>query len=324
MSFRRRPASPSIRVMGSLFLVGALVLIALANAPEAAGGRSQRGGLLSGGRSGPRAVDPLQGRPTATTESVETRKLVFPATRSRSFELKASHGYILNVFDLGGQIVLEARTQDRRVEYSARSEGRGNLVKARFGSLGSIDMEFIPEKDARHSREPGCRGRGAIVQPGRFVGRFRWRGEKGFSSAETRLAHGTFIQKAREVCSVRVVPRPVFLLARSRRPSGRSISIETEMSESQVVVDAVVEEAHSKMTIRRGLVSVGPEGVINAEPDGSTSVKPGQPFSGSAEFVPGSGGDARWLGSLAGEFAGLGNIRLAGEDFHAWRSFSGR
>jgi hypothetical protein len=244
---------------------------------------------------------------------------VFPARHSRSFELRASHGYHLTVVDLGPRVVLEVRTEARRVEYSARSAGRGNHIKARFGTLGFVDMRFDPEEEARHVKEPGCRGPGGFAQRGEVVGRFRWRGEKGFSFAAANRAPGIAINAPREVCRVRTLPHPVALFARSRLPSGRTVTVETEVIESHVDVTALVKESRDGLRIRRGLVSVRPRSAVSVNENGSVIVNPGPPFSGSAEFVPASAPQGGWRGSLDGEFAGLGNVRLAGRAFRAWR-----
>lgn len=244
---------------------------------------------------------------------------VFPARHSRSFTLRASHGYHLTVLRFGQRVVLEVRTEARKVEYSARSMGRGNNIKARFGSLGFVNMQFEPEEEVRRGKEPGCRGSGGSVQRGEFVGRFRWRGEKGFSSAAAHRAPGTVINAPREVCRVRILPRPLALFARSRLPSGRAVTVETEVIESHVDVIAIVKESREGLVIRRGLVAARPLDAVGVDPDGGVVVDPGSPFSGSAEFVPGSAGQGGWLGSLHGEFAGLGNVRLAGANFQAWR-----
>jgi hypothetical protein len=256
----------------------------------------------------------------AAVDTPASARNVIAGQVSRSFEIQATRGYRLAVFSVGHAVVLEVRNQAARVEYTARSLGRGNHISARFGRLGFVDMTFVPgESPRRTTSEPGCRGRGGVVQRGRFVGVLRWHGEHGFSSARARSARGIYIKSSRATCHTRNVPVGLFVMAKAESPIGRTTLLDAFTIEQRLEVAASIEESEGQLTVARHVFSAGPADLVTYEPEGRIVLSPAPPFSGSAEFVPGAEGTGSWLGSLSAEFPGLGRVSLAGSPFRAWQ-----
>lgn len=246
-----------------------------------------------------------------------TKATIVPGGSTRSFEVEASHGYSVTVYDVGRAVLLEARNSSSRVEYTAVARGRGNRIKARFGSLGFVDMRFLPGERPRHAIEPGCHGRGGLVQRGQVVGDFRWRGEGGYSSAKAHTARGLYVRRTRETCRTVPGPEQQVIFAHAEAPSGQVTDVEAMIIGAHLSIAATVEEREAGMIVDRHLLSRYRSGTARSEPNGAVFLSAGPPFRGSAQFDPEVGSNGSWLGSLSGDFPGLGGVPLAGPEFSA-------
>ena len=253
---------------------------------------------------------------------------VFPGQRWQTFQVRASNGYTFFVRSIGrDRVSVEAISGQAHVSYIAPADVTGDSISANVPRLGRLAMSFHPSAPVLPSSEPqgDCRGRHALIQNGTFVGRFRWRGERGYTSASATKATGYRVHSFREVCKGEgagvgdeglIVP---LLVARSRTPA-RFAEVQAyrrEESEPPSFI-AFMKETRFRLEISRLLM--GGSGTIDIASSGVIKVAPRAPFSGIAEFQPERGAAGSWTGTLTAVFPGRGRISLAGPTFSAWRS----
>lgn len=307
------------KVLGALVICFAIVLAVptLSGAGQASGLPGLRRTFQSLNRRGARRLGmAVRSRPGYT---------VVPGGRSRFFEISGSNGYRVAVYALGRNVVLDARSKVGRVEFEAKTEGHGRRIKARFGHLGFVNMRFLPASRPKITTEPqgDCRGRRALVQPGRFRGVFRWHGEGNFSSANARTVEGLSVHSFREVCKganagigndQTVGPS----LVAKGAIAGRTVETEVfVLGEGEPGFFTEVAESTGALKIRRFVSAIGGSDSFTVAPSGAVSVAPPKPFFGTAEALLEGGSRGTWTGDLSAEFPGVGRLVLAGPQFYA-------
>lgn len=83
--------------------------------------------------------------------------------------------------------------------YLAHGKATPTSIKASFGDRGKIELRFRPSGRELHaSRHAGCRrpSNNVVAKFGLFVGELRFRGEGGYTSAETHRVHGGTVDLA--------------------------------------------------------------------------------------------------------------------------------
>lgn len=314
MSDSRLRASIEIRRLGVLMVAVSCLAVGAARADVKTQPRRAFPGELS--RS-PSLPSPMVQDAAGATPFGRT---VTSGGTSRSFEIQANHDYRAAVYAVGHAVLLEVRNQAARVEYTAPNLGRGNHVKARFGQLGVLNMRFVPaETPKRTTSDPGCHGRAGFVQRGRFLGVLRWHGERGFSSVDVHSADGRYQKTFRAVCQTRRSSERPLILAEAETPSDRTTTVEAWTVAQRLELTAAVQESEGPMTVSRHLLGGGAIALVHSERGGRIALSPPAPFSGLAEFVPEAGRSGSWLGSLSGQFPGIGSVSLAGPAFRALR-----
>jgi hypothetical protein len=235
---------------------------------------------------------------------------------SWSFTIPGSHGYEVSVSAAPGYLTVFVDGRSSDVEYLVRTRDRSQgMLEGDIGEFGKIAMRFVPSESPRRSDEPnGCHGHRPVVQKGHFVGRFWFRGEDGYTSVSVRRAVGYYEHGFRGLCQGPVgEPLRPNLTARAATRS-RSISVAVYFREYEVSTDAEVVEHVEGIRIWRFVGLAGPLSASSFEPDGSIFISPPSPFSGSAEYTPGSSGGS-WVGNLSADFPGIGPLGLAGPRF---------
>jgi hypothetical protein len=83
--------------------------------------------------------------------------------------------------------------------YLAHGRATPTSIHASFGDRGRIDLDFRPSgREIHASRQAGCRrpSGNTIAKLGLFLGELRFRGEGGYTSAETHRVHGGTVNLA--------------------------------------------------------------------------------------------------------------------------------
>jgi len=257
---------------------------------------------------------------------------VYPASQYRFLHSLGTHGTDIAVSaSADGRVEISA-FQLRRLqvaEYIARGSVTPRRIKARFGSIGQIDMGWTPTSKQEVTSEPqgDCRGRKALIQQGIWEGTFSFRGEHGYTKADVKRVSGIAVHSFREVCKgpdagdENSTPPEETLLAHSRR--GRhevDFQAATRAARGGRIEEfnAALTERRPKLLIRRSTFAGGWAVVGQFDFDGTTGsarVAPPKPFLGSAELDPTA--TETWHGDLVVPFLGVGPVALAGPDFKA-------
>jgi hypothetical protein len=217
--------------------------------------------------------------------------------------------------------------------YQVPATVTADTVKARFGSLGEVDLHYAP----RRGGDPDCSG--AENGEATFDGTFTFTGENGYIHIDVDHAVGGFqVYPEPKSCSQarrlrRVVPyspsysskgatlhasagsrrhgpyRELLVLDGGRRPHGGT--------EGALV--GQVWEAREGMSIGRGGQVPLRAGAFRwSLKSGVATLTPPAPFTGSAHFVRPPGGRSTWTGSLGVPVLGGEPVELAGPKFHAY------
>jgi hypothetical protein len=256
---------------------------------------------------------------------------VYPASKYQVFSIHGTHGSEVFVAVSPGGLVEVTVFQLRKsgiVEYAVRGSYEDDQIKARFPGLGRIKMRWKPSGKPEVTDEPqgDCVGRKALIQEGRFVGRFSFRGERGYTEAKAKRVEGRTIQTFREVCKgTDAGPQPStsseeILTADNRGDGKREIGFEAWSKEewgSRIEgFEAVLIERRRDIGIRRFTFSGGEPVAgqfIFDNQARSALVAPPGPFNGSAELTDSP--SERWTGNLSVSFLGVGRVSLAGPGF---------
>jgi hypothetical protein len=226
--------------------------------------------------------------------------------------------------------------------YAVRNRGdlQRGVVRARFGSLGRVDLRFRPTGRLRRD-EPrsGCEGGSETIRYGSFVGHLSFRGKGNYfhvssSRGEAYLAHSPRLRcepgRAEEAPprSLRryASPLPLFpddrsiaLLYASGHSHGRQVGItavHTEGSPPGAEVQLGILESGHGMAIGHGLYLTRARGTLltslPGEHPATATLAPPAPFFGKAVY---SEEDGAWSGSLGVRLGGV-TAQLTGPDFH--------
>jgi len=282
----------------------------------------------------------------------EGRFEVQPADTSGLLRLGKQKGYRIALYMPNDRVVIFYALRSARSEgglysltysvYAVRNRGdleRG-VVRARFGSLGSVSLRFRPSGRIRtHEPQPGCEGSSETTEYGRFLGHLDFRGKGDYfhvSSAKgeasiarfprLRCERGEALESEPRSLRKNVAPRPLFrdddsiaLLYSSTRRHGRYAGITAmhpEGSPPGADVELGVVEPRRGMAIGHGVYLEGSRGTLLTSLPGAhpatATLAPPAPFYGEGVYSEQSGA---WTGTLGVRLAGL-NLPLTGPGFH--------
>jgi len=267
-------------------------------------------------------------------------------------DLGREKGYRLALYMPTARVVVFYAFRARRVRgeslgfgyslYATRNRGDldQGVVRARFGSLGRIDLHFRPTGRLRRDEpQSGCEGGSTTARYGSFAGHLSFRGKGNYfhvssSKGEAYVLHSPRLEceagRAEEAqpTSLRkyVAPTPLLsdnhsiaLIYASARDHGRHVGIAAvheEGSPPGADVQLEIVESGPGMAIGHGLYLEGSPGTLltslPGEHPAAATLAPPAPFFGKGVY---SEKDESWSGSLGVKLAGL-TVPLTGPDFH--------
>jgi hypothetical protein len=290
--------------------------------------------------------------PAAHPRHVEFRP---PAARA-TLDLGDHDGYELGiVFEEPDYALLFASTFDGEAQsgadtvYGAHFEGSlaAGRVRARFGSLGSVAVDFVGDGKGRtRPRRKNCEGRPAREEDGHFLGRIDLQGEGDYFAIKTGRARGyvqrSFYLRCRVKRQAPVYPVPslrerveptaalivssgaggVALLQAGRREGNRQVELRAiHQAGAPPGADVMAQafEYQGKMPVGRSAFALlSPAGTLltslPGEHPATATLKPAAPFSGEATYLAKSHLSHSWTGDLSVRFPGLLEP-LAGPEF---------
>lgn len=252
-------------------------------------------------------------------------------------ELRGSGGYSVSIVGNRRTVgLLAIKGLDGIASYETRGRVTPRGVRARFGGLGKVAVEFRPSGRVKRKRPPrGCRGGVRKTFPGVFVGTIRFRGERGYTRASARRAKGSMEIRPAWRCKGRrgaegeaggpsfpdlgpgvtttlqassTRGRLAFVAAAWRPPEERGLT----------VFFATATERRGGMVVERGATAIGPErGFVFDAGLGTATVSPPRPFRGTAMLTTEPGGTTSWSGSLKVDLPGRKGVALATPTFTA-------
>jgi hypothetical protein len=218
--------------------------------------------------------------------------------------------------------------------YSSPGRIDGTWVRARFGSLGLVEVSFEQEGETVvRPPPPSCEGAPRTIRSGSFVGTIRFDGERGFTTVDAARASGTLKTVPEWTCSrpgqrraggavASIDTSPAVLEARGGPPAKRvglrAVAAHEEDESDTLLFSAGRLETRPRLRIDRYAYAFSSRGSGFEFDQGLSwaTLAPPPPFDGSATFTRDASGP-RWIGSMTVDLPGAGPIRLAGEDFSA-------
>jgi hypothetical protein len=204
------------------------------------------------------------------------------------------------------------------VLYFARATVTDTSIKADLGSVGKIDVNFVPSGEARRER-PACGGKPVAVDSGRYAGTIEFHGEQGYSEAHASGAPGDAKFVLSLVCGESHDEgfgghSPGALLRAHSRGGARFEFEARKNSPSRVArFSASISERRGALLIDRAVTAVGKPSAFDYDvPAGTAAVEPPAPFGGSAGYGRTIDGRVTWHGNLSVDFPGRAGVRLTG------------
>jgi hypothetical protein len=259
---------------------------------------------------------------------------VIGPSQTMEFGLKGSHGYSISVSGSGGKISLTARHGGSSASYLTPGVASSTRIKARFGHLGRVSVQFHSDSGPRRMPLPkgNCRGKGEIVDRGHWVGTIEFKGEQEYSAVHASRVRGKVTKFLKKTCSrtqeegsarnIRVTS-----LSAVSKTGGVFLVAFKVTSNSYPAVNgsaftaSILEQLGRRLFVTRSIeASAAVDAFTSTEADGrieSVTIAPPAPFTGTAAFQRTAGSKGSWLGSLVGDFLGRGEVALAGPEFSA-------
>jgi hypothetical protein len=252
-------------------------------------------------------------------------------------DLPANNGLRASVANDGEEIALELQRGGYSVIYEVPGEVTETGLKARFGKLGEIEAAFTPTETSKSKPPKGCKGEPSTFSEGLFTGTIRFRGERNYVRIEATQAEGT-MEISREPewrCSSDGRPARPPSAQRSSAPfAGElpkpkreaaslivakrgcvcffgALTVRDESGESVAFIGARYEE-RERMEIGRGLsVLARPGRFLFDLDDGTATVDPPRPFTGTATYERRPGRDL-WQSTIRVPLLGAPPLQVRG------------
>ncbi|MGN6557219.1 MAG: hypothetical protein ACTHLH_04315 [Solirubrobacterales bacterium] len=249
-----------------------------------------------------------------------------PLLRPGGFRLPASHGYSIHVLafdgdshgERDGMIVLVSR-KGSSVTYSGfkNVSVTETTISADLGSLGSIDLHFVPSGETR-SESSACNPKPIEFESGFYEGRIDFEGEEGYAVAHATRARAEIRLEASIICGGSLNEglgghSPGARLIARRDWEGGKVEFEAAKNSPTRPsrFRASIEEQHGSLLIAREVKTEAGAGAFDFDVPAHTAlVKPPAPFNGSARFIRHGEGPGRLRGSLSVDFPGRSNVSL--------------
>jgi hypothetical protein len=254
-------------------------------------------------------------------------------------QLRGSNGYGISLSAGAGFASLLARGHHATVEYAARGVAGKGRIKARFGGLGRVSLRFHPRGKAHLLEEPegNCRGGDSLIQHGVFIGKLDFEGEQGYTRIHASRIKGTVTHTKRQVCENsggdeggEGPPSSLKWTLLSATADENKVSFNAFRTEFKSkprlngtsFSATIIESSQRGFAIFRSIQTTSGLSAFDVLSShgrvDEATVTPPAPFSGSANYRRAVAKKSEtWLGSLAGDFPGLGTVSLAGPEFCA-------
>lgn len=258
---------------------------------------------------------------------------------SVEFELPAGQGFTARLENFTGDVTLTIYRHHQYVSYQVKGEVTPSGVVARFGKLGQVSVAFTPTKTVSSLQPPkGCKGEAGTDQKGVFSGTIQLTGEREYVRLDATSAKGEMrigphwdcrSQKggnAQPAAPATTRGRPTekntvatlrafshklrggFSAVAERKPKGHDFTF---------FAGGLGEHRESMKISRLGELTAPSSTFRFNHAQGTASVRPPWPFSGSASFTRHQGGSSNWSGSLMVRLLGADPIALTGPSFRA-------
>ncbi len=268
---------------------------------------------------------------------------VVPGEAVTYAQLRGTHGFQVGFAENDGRHLEVAVTghHSTTIYWIRGGAYRAGRVAGSFGRRGAFHLHFVAAGGPRPDPVPHwCVGKAGTRQRGYLVGRFRFRGERGYTRVRGHRVPAVRESWPRFRCRFgtgagagRANPRRASFDARVRggggrhaRPARRSLSFAAVVfrrrarpAGRRVRFTATTSERRGAIGVRREVKVVAPEATV-AFPGGpklpeAMTVDPPAPFSGGGAFARTPESTFTWTGDLAVSFPGLGQVRLTGPRF---------
>jgi hypothetical protein len=244
------------------------------------------------------------------------------------FRLHASNGYSLEVFSIHkseaerGEVLVLVEARRSAVLYFTHATVSETSIEADLGSVGRIDVNFVPSGRAKKERSQ-CGGRSVAVDSGRYVGSIDFKGEQGYSEVHATSARGDAKFALSLTCAESRDEgfgghSPGALLSVHHR-GGTSFEFEARKNgpSRPARFNASIHERQGPLLIDRGVAVESTPATFDFNvPAGTATVTPPAPFDGEATFSRTSKG-ATWHGDLTVDFPGRAGVHLTGAGTHS-------
>lgn len=261
--------------------------------------------------------------PVGSARADEPLRLVPPG-----FTLRATHGYRMSVLGAegpqggAGVVIVTLRSRRASVTYSAPAAVTPGSIEADLGSVGRIDVDFVPSGRTRTERS-SC-GRSALVESGRYEGTIDFKGEDGYSEVRATSAQGEASAWLNLICAsggsegIGGHSPGARLTVRHSGAGGFEFSAMKNSPRRPARFAASLEERRGTLRIERSAAITAAPGAFEFDVRaGKARVRPPRPFSGSASYRRRSGRGSRWRGNLRVDFPGRSGVRLTGRGTRA-------
>lgn len=239
------------------------------------------------------------------------------------FELQGTHGYSVLVFALParggghGSALVYVRGRSGAVNYFAPAIVTRTAIRARFGDLGEIDVDFKPSGRLRRERSV-CGGKPVAFDSGSYVGTIDFTGEQGYTEVLATEAKGDLQFALDIICSGGRsrgsgpgLPGAELSVVHHVSGVGASLTAEKNNPGARSVLEASVAEEHDGVGIERFVGVKAPSSAFDYDPLLRTAVvEPPPPFSGRATFRRDARPANRWSGHLSVDFPGRTGVSL--------------
>jgi hypothetical protein len=242
-----------------------------------------------------------------------------------SFQLKGSHGYKLQGFGSGRTVSITASKGPGVATYSSRGKVTATVMKADFGTLGTVRVRFHAERTKTVDPPKGCTGSKQKRETGVWRGKIRFKGEGGYTKVRTRKAHGTVLLTRNLKCRG-PKPKPATVLNATKVDQATNTTVTFHAAKLKGSAKrsfaasefGTFQNKAGQGTIFRTVSLTGSASAFTFN-GGLTSaqVRPPSPFSGTGNFASSPSGNS-WTGPLAVDFPGDPNVSLAGNGFVAF------
>jgi hypothetical protein len=266
---------------------------------------------------------------SAALTPIGSARAVEPLPVPPGFRLPATNGYALSVF--AGQnpktgrgfVLLRLHSPHAQVVYGASASVTQTSIEADLGSIGKIDVNFVPSGQARTEHSP-CADESLSVDSGSYVGRIDFEGEEDYSKAHAISVPGSSDLLLRLVCvesgsegSGGHSPGARLTVNRSGTPRLEFGAMKNSPTRPARFA-ASIGERRGPLQISRDVEVTAAPGTFDFDvPEGFAHVRPPAPFSGEATYLHWPGKRTSWRGNLEVDFPGRSSVSLTGAGFRA-------